>query len=284
MIQIHFEPQSVCNAACHFCPYPTAENSRLKGHMTWDLYKKIIDEAKGIPDITELAFSGLGETMLDPLIVERVAYARDARPEWFTELYTNGVYLTAKRFRALKDAGIGSISISLNAVRPEQHEKIMGLKGKFDQVCENINYAIENRVRADGTEINLLVKGVASGDDFNEQDIGTFYSRWGHKKFGKGGYGLLVIEANWAGANRTIRSFDPKSPCMRALAQIAVDWTGQVLLCCFDPLAKRHPVFGDLKKQTIKEVYNSDAYTAFRQAHDEGRADEYAACKGCTRI
>src|SRR5512137_1074774 len=136
---------NTCNAKCHFCMYSKPENTLPKGVMSMDLYKKIIDEAAEIPQIDSIAFSALGEPLLDRFIVERVAYARKMRPDWTPfELYTNGVGLTHEKFDALRDAGIDSLTISLNAVTPKQHEHIMGLKGKFGVVSEHADYARKN--------------------------------------------------------------------------------------------------------------------------------------------
>lgn len=145
-IQLHLETNGVCNAACVFCIYPSEENRKLpKIPMPMDLYRKIVDDAATISQITQVAYAGLAEPLLDPCIVARVAYARQHRPDWRLEMYTNGVSLTPARFEQLKAAGLDIIVVSLNAASAEQHERIMGLKGKYDQVCSHADYAIANR-------------------------------------------------------------------------------------------------------------------------------------------
>ena len=102
---------NTCNAKCHFCTYASPSNVAPKGVMSMDLYRKIIDEAATIPQIDSIAFSALGEPTLDRFLVERVAYARKARPDWTPfEVYTNGTGLTPKLFDALRDAGMDSLT------------------------------------------------------------------------------------------------------------------------------------------------------------------------------
>jgi len=273
MLQLQIETTSTCSAACHFCVYPTSD--RKGGLMSQSLYAKIIAEAAEIPEIDTLTLVGLGEPTLDPHLESRIAIARARMPQVRIEIYTHGAHLPPKRFDALKAAGLSGIVFSLNAVRQEQHEAIMGLKGKFDTVCTNIDYAIANK-----GDMALEIHAVANPDRFPMDDCLTFYERWG--KRGEGGYGIAVYEGNWSGGNRLIRSFKPNECCDRALRQIYVMYVGRVATCCFDPTGKQ--IFGDLNTHTIKEVYNGPEYFAFREAHFNDKADRYEICRGCTRI
>lgn len=274
-IQLQIENTSVCNAACSFCPYPVVSKMRTMGNMPLDLYKKIIDEAATIPLISQICITGLGEPLLDPHIIARVDYARKKKPDAFVDVFTNGVYLTPARFIALRDAGVSSIQVSLNATDADQHKKIMGLDGKFDKVCENIDFAIKNSEKC-----GIEVRAVIDNDNFTRSDGYIFYDRWGVR--GKNGHGMLIQEGNWSGDGRTIRDFKPNEACFRALSQIYVLFDGKVTSCCFDPVGKQ--IFGDLSKQTIREMYSSPDYVAFREAHADNQADKYEVCATCTRI
>lgn len=284
-VQLHLETTGFCNGACHFCIYRSKENeAQPKGFMPWDLFTKIIDEAATIPQIDSIAWSGLAEPLTDPKLIERVAYAKNARFSWFQEMYTNGVFLTPEKFDALREAGMDHVSISLNAVNQEQHEKIMGIKGKFQTVCDNADYARTHTVSPTDPErkCNIQVKAVINGDQFTMDDHFWFLARWGTAKDGKG-HGQAVTEMNWADQNRTIREFDPNSCCrLRALGQLSVHWDGRVNLCCLDPMGK-YP-WGDLKTQTIREIYNAPAYVQFREDHFNDQAAKHPMCAVCTRV
>ena len=243
--------------------------------MNMDLFKKIIDEAATIPEINALIFHGLGEPLLDPKLDERLQYATKLMSNVMKNIFTNGVYLTPDRFERIKDAGIGAIVISLNAVSQEQHTKIMGLVGKFDTVVNNAMYAIQHK-----GHVNVEIHTVINGDQFTMKDGHTFLNKWGVK--GDGGFGLTIAEGNWAGDNRTTRDFKPNEHCFRATQAINVLWDGTISACCFDPLGKLP--FGDLNKSTLKELYNAEKYLRFREAHADNRADQYDICRTCTRI
>jgi MoaA/NifB/PqqE/SkfB family radical SAM enzyme len=278
-IQLHISTSGYCNAKCHFCIYNSEENKLLpKGFMNWDLYEKIIRDAATIPAVDNIAFSGLSEPLTDKLLERRIALARELRPDWFIETYTNGTLLSPERFESLKAAGINCVSISLNAVTQDQHEKVMGLKGLYNTVFQNAQYA-----KAHKGNVRLLVKAVVNGDNFTIDHSTLFLGLWGKIDEGDG-VGALVMEGNWAGGTRLLEHREPdyNATCNRALAQISVHWDGRVGLCCFDPLVK-YP-FGDLKVQTIREIYNSPKYVEFREWHDESVAAKHPLCAKCTRI
>jgi len=277
VIQLHFETVGACDARCHFCSYDSEENRKLpKRPMPMPLFKKIVDEAATIPQINEVAFAGLAEPLMDPLLIERIQYTKQVCPDKRTEMYTNGVRLTADKFDALKAAGLDVLVISLNSTSPEQHAAIMGLKNKYDMVCANADYAIAHK----GSMAHIDVRAVVTGDTFTQEDAATFLRRWGVMSLG--GYGKLITERNWAGENRTVVNFDPNECCLRALAQISVHRDGRVNLCCYDPLSKYS--FGDLKTHTLREIYNSPSYVEFREWHRDNQAAKHPLCKVCTRV
>ena len=273
-IQLQLETQAVCNAACEFCPYPM--QTRKKGRMSTVLYNKIVDEAAGIPLITHVCLNGLGEPMLDPQLVERVAYAHAAGKQVF--LFTNGTYLTPERFEALKAAGLATILVSLNASNAEERKRIMHLDD-WDKVVGNILYAINHR-----GGVTLEVRAVVNDDSFGLESARRLNALFGSVYDG-GGYVRLIQEGNWAGANRLIesRTFKPNEHCGRATGAIYVTWDGKVTTCCQDPFGDGN-VFGDLNTQTIREVYAAGPYESFRLDHLNNEADKHPICKDCGRM
>lgn len=273
-LELQLETVTTCSAKCHFCVYPSVSVFRAGKLMDMGLFKKLIDEAVGIPQIESFVLHGLGEPMLDRYLIDRIRYIRE-RSKHNIEVYTHGIHMSPEKFDAMKGAGLSTLVVSLNAVNQEQHQKIMGVSGKFGVASNNAQYAIDH---SDG--MCVQVHAVVNGDYFTQDDMLEFYKRWGHVQ--RGGSGLVVQEGNWADDNRTIRPFDGNAKCPRALRQIYVMATGEVTTCCFDPTGKQ--VFGNLNNQTIREVYNSPEYVAFRGAHDIHQAGKYSICRDCTRI
>jgi radical SAM protein with 4Fe4S-binding SPASM domain len=247
--------------------------------MPVELSDKILLDTAANPQIDNVAFSGLSEPLLDKHLEQRIAYIKKLRPDIYTEVYTNGVALRPTRFDSLKAAGLDCLSVSLNAVNQEQHYAVMKLKDQYARVCEHINYA-----RANKGSMRMLVKAVVNGDSFTAGHAVLFTGLWGQIDVGEG-VGALVWQGNWANEIETIEGrpeVDYNATCGRAMAQISVHPNGKVGLCCFDPLVKYE--FGDLKTQSLKEVYNSPKYVEFREWHRDGVAAKHPLCAVCTRI
>lgn len=272
-MQLQIETTNVCQAACVFCTYPTMR--RPKGVMDPALFQRIIRDAAQIPLIDHITLTGLGETLLDRHLLSRLRYVREVMPAVTLDLYTNGNKLTRAIVDDLIDAGVTTLYVSLNAVRPEQRRVIMKLDD-FERVTEVCQYAVQ----AGEGKMAVVVKAVAAKDLMEVGDAEVFEAQWGGFA-DKGGAAFLHLEGNWAGQAWKMRTM-PTQPCHRALSQIMVLWDGRVSLCCFD--GEGEMILGDLKTQTLREVYNSAAYVAVREAHAEGRRAEIPLCAGCTGI
>jgi MoaA/NifB/PqqE/SkfB family radical SAM enzyme len=266
VLEIQVEISAACNAKCRFCPYSKPVNDARRGNlMGADLFHKIADEVATIPQIANFVFNGLGESLLHPQVYDFISYVTKRCPHVRTLLHTNGTHLDPARLHA---TGLRELVVSLNAVDAYQHEKIMGLKGQFEKVCAKIE---EARKLSGWT---VTPRAVYSKDDFTEYDAQEFLARWKDV--------FLAQETNWIAHNRTQQlPANENEGCYRALSQIYVAYNGDFHMCCMDALGRI--VFGNVRAQTIREVYNSEKYVAFRQAHADGRATDIKECRGCTR-
>jgi len=259
------------------CPYPAMK--RKKGTMGMELFRKIIDEAVHLPLIDQITFTGLGETLLDKHLMERLRYTRAAMPAIPIDIYTNGTFLTREKAEELRDAGLSMLYVSLNAVNKEKRQQIMfphrpGFYD-FDQVCDTLDYIIPR-----AGKMRVVVKGIVSKDFMECDDAETFRQRW-HGSTTQDGNAFLHLEGNWAGAVWPMR-IKPVTACGRALSQIMVLWDGRVSLCCFD--GEGQVILGDLRSQTIREIYNGEKALNIRLAHVEGRRGSLELCSTCTAI
>ena len=93
ILNLNIEITTKCNLACTFC-YHRELTEEQKIHMDFDLFKKIIDEAK-IYKLPAINLNGLGEPVTHPRLVDMIKYCKDANIEDIM-FHTNGTVMTEK--------------------------------------------------------------------------------------------------------------------------------------------------------------------------------------------
>lgn len=236
--------------------------------MAQTVFEKIVDEAAGIDLISEMSFQGLGEPTLDPGIVDRIRYAKSKRQGWLTTMFTNGHTLTPQLAKHLDDAGLNTLYVSLNASNAAGRHAVMRLNdyGKVVEAIKDSMAVVRN--------MKIIPKGVIAMDIFAGNEVEAFRSEWGSN-------GFLHHEGNWAGATFKVRR-EKTLACQRALGQIMVLWDGRVSLCCFD--GEGDVIFGDLTKQTLRDVYVNPEWVRYRELHSLGKREGLKLCSTCTDI
>ena len=86
----------------------------------------------------------------------------------------------------------------------------------------------------------------------------------------------LIKFHNYAGEN--FDSLHPKLNCIRAIEHMTVLYDGNVNLCCID--SPPEILFGDLNKQSVKEIWESGKRQAYVKGHLNGEVMK--RCENCT--
>ncbi len=108
--ELMIEVTTRCNYDCIYCFRRRLINEEL-GDMNEKLFYKIIDEAASI-GVEKISFSGWGEPLIHPKIIEFLKYAKKKDLEIL--LNTNGFFLP-KYVEALYDIGVDNITVSVDA-------------------------------------------------------------------------------------------------------------------------------------------------------------------------
>ena len=130
-----------CNLKCPHC-YINATTQELKNELTTEESKNLIDQ---ICEVSRplLILSG-GEPLLRPDVYELVRYG--ASKGLKMGLGSNGSLIDATAAKRLKDAGIETVSISLDSHIPEQHDEFRCVPGSWEKAVGAIKALQENGV------------------------------------------------------------------------------------------------------------------------------------------
>ena len=261
---MRFEVATVCNYKCVMCPYPTLtrKNEVMSTEMFKMLFDKIIAEA---PDqFDTLTFPGMGEPLLDKEIDQKIAYAKSKMPDLHVLILTNATYFTPEKFARFEDVGVESVRVSYYGMDQKSYNAVHGIKTTNETTYEMVkNNMIKICEMKKKTKI-LMTYNIIK--DLNDHFTDDWISFW------KDRADLIEVwrPHNWATAVNYREVQENKLPsCGRPFngpLQIQVD--GTVNMCCFDFDGKL--TFGDLKTQSLKEIFQTAFFKKIQQCHTTG--------------
>jgi len=112
-----------CPNRCRHCALPDREGAELP----WDLAREAADDAVGM-GCTHIIVDG-GEPALYPHLERLVRHVDKSRA--IVTMFTSGYGITRERARALREAGLYAMHISLDFPTAGEHDRFRGRKGVF---------------------------------------------------------------------------------------------------------------------------------------------------------
>jgi radical SAM protein with 4Fe4S-binding SPASM domain len=100
---VELEVNSMCNRKCSYCP--NVFTQRPSGHMTEDLFRKIIDDLAKMNFDGNISYHFYGEPLLDKRLLAFVKYTVRQVPRSRPVIYSNGDFLTLDIFREYAKLG-----------------------------------------------------------------------------------------------------------------------------------------------------------------------------------
>jgi len=137
---IYLETTNRCNLLCTTCPRTYAE-LEPPADMSWTLFKSIVDQ---IPELERAVLHGVGEPMLVKNLPKMVRYLKDRGT--YVLFNTNGTVLNERNGRALIDAGLDELRVSLDAANARSFLAVRGVDF-FDRILRNVRRFRELQVR-----------------------------------------------------------------------------------------------------------------------------------------
>ena len=130
--KLYIEPTTGCNLHCRTCIRNIWGDPEAK--MTMDTFRRIMDSLEGLPDLSRVVFTGFGEPLSHPNILEMIEAVR--RRDLAVSVGSNGLLLKPKMAQELVQLGVDRLVVSVDGVRPETYADIRG--GMLSQVLDNI--------------------------------------------------------------------------------------------------------------------------------------------------
>ncbi|MHB8054334.1 MAG: radical SAM/SPASM domain-containing protein [Candidatus Aminicenantales bacterium] len=275
-IRLWIEPTSVCNLACVMCPNKNLPREQA-GFMDFELFKKIIDEAKGF--IFDVHLLHRGESLAHPDFFRMIRYAHDAGI--VTRFHTNGTLLTEEKARFLLDSGIDQFAFSFDGFTAEAYEKIR-VNAKFEKTVGNIVRFLELKKKMRRRKPVTFIELIHFPDVFKKTDKAerkAFLARFKGLPLDK----VHVKEMhNWAGETGGPDRSKPYSPCTFLWHALIIFWDGSVLPCTQDFFGYYN--IGNVGESSLREIWNNDKMIALREKLIARDIDGLPTCSRCDRL
>jgi len=130
-----------CNMKCSHC-YINATDKKLNNELTTKEAKNLIDQIYQVS--TPLLILSGGEPLLRPDIFELISYG--SKKGLKMGLGSNGSLIDDDVAKKLKEAGIATVSISLDSNIPAQHDEFRGVAGAWEKAVEACKALRKNNV------------------------------------------------------------------------------------------------------------------------------------------
>src|SRR5947209_1345908 len=128
---LYLETTNRCNLLCTTCPRTYAE-LEPPADMSWELFTSIIDQ---IPGLERAVLHGVGEPMLVKHLPRMVSYLKERGV--YVLFNTNGTVLNERNGRALIEAELDELRVSLDAANAASFRAVRG-KNYFDRILRNV--------------------------------------------------------------------------------------------------------------------------------------------------
>jgi len=275
----YFEVETVnaCNARCPMCTIE--EWTRHSPTMKDDLFNKIADEICEHSDfVKRVALFRDGEPLLDKKLSSRIKKLRDGGiPD--VNICTNVSLLTPERSEEILDSGVTDVLMSIDGTDKETFEAIR-VKLNFEEVVNNAIKFIKLR---DKINPDTKVRIRMIRQDKNKHQWPDFKRFWEQYTSQNDKVYYTNIH-NWG---NQLKNFKPISmgdgfahPCIAPWSLMTIFSNGDAPLCNID--FNNNYLIGEVRTQSIKDVWNSPQMKEYRELHITGRRNEIPICEHCT--
>ncbi len=287
---LYVEPTNICNFKCVYCPESFDDFEEKAGglhRMDLAAFSRLAEQVVELGGVKTLNFYMMGEPFVNRSVPDFVRIANERKIADRTIVTSNGSLLTEDVSRGVMDAGLTFLRISIYGGTADAFARTTQSKIPLDRVRANVERF--RRIRDEtGGKTFLYVKMIDSGDAAENQAFLDMFSPIADE---------AVIEPvmNWndpeegnlARVDRgTLLNSEyfskKKTVCPFPFYTLIVHADLRVSVCCVD--WAKEAVVGDLRHETLAEVWRGQRLRDFQVAHLEGRKSELAACRNCTYL
>ena len=266
------EPVSTCNLRCHFC-FQTDKSFTKKpfmGVMKFELFKEIIDEAESL-GVGAITIASRGEPTMHKRFEDMLNYIGNKK-FFETKINSNGSFLNESICHSIFQNNITQVVISADHYEKEKFEKLR-LNSEFEKIVTNVDLLYNIRKNYyENSVTEIRISGIDADNNLDKKKFKDFWiKRSDHVT------ASLPLE-RWDTYNNKIDN-DINDPCENLWDRMYIWFDGKVNPCDAD--YKSYLSYGDKKKNSIKEIWNSNHINNIRNDHLNNKRITHTPCNKC---
>lgn len=288
---LSFAVINVCNAKCTFCAYRLKDKNSKLGVMSFEIFKKGLDEFVHNGG-KKISFTPVvGETLLDHNIIQKINYAVKTNTLNMISMTTNGILLDHNElYKKLIDSGMNEIIISFPGFNDENYTKVYGVN-KYKEVLSGIHKLLKyNKEKKNkvtiiiGLRTPYLPSEILKSPDYKKyvkpfigKNIFLSYTPWFDN------WGGMIHQRDLSGVMklRRKRKYN-KFPCRLTFDSASIMFNGDVRLCAcrmakseFDEL-----IVGNILKENLINLHQNNQAKRIRSSFT--KLSPPIVCRDCS--
>jgi len=260
------------------------------------LYEKLLHDIKEMGRMNNLNLYGDGEPLLNINLSKMIRMARENDVTNFITVTTNASLLSEQTSIDLINSGLSYLRVSIYSIYEDKHYEITKSKIPPSKIYNNLKMFREIRDKMGKEEPFLYIKFFDTYCHENQEfidmykDVGDevniktpmnwngFQNRDLISKIDKEGKADQTLIQGYYG--KCVSGL--KKICTTAFLSLNIKQNGDACICIVD--WNKGTKIGNIKEQSLKEIWFGKTLRNFRRMHIEGRRSENESCRNCKFI
>ncbi len=237
----------------------------------------------------QMHLHGYGEPLLDKGLNEKIKLAKTQTVLTTFIITTLGVEMDDVELENLLAAALDTMMISFYGATPESYKSVHRVD-KLELVKKNLRtLAYLKAAKGYKTNTTIKISAPSSSGPFKipgKLDEETRAMNEFIHEMNFLGYNLGSIQHlhNYGDGRAYNKPQEKLCPVINGKRKgiLNITWDLNVIPCCFD--FNSSIIFGNLKNQTLEEIFNGEPYKRFVNSHLNGDLKDYPVCQNCEKI
>lgn len=278
-MDVSLELSSDCNMRCEYCYHSDQENLPFqKGFMTSGMAFKIIDQAAELK-VNSLKFNWKGESTMNPdfeLITSRAKSL--AKGSTFIDRLTNSNFKFPNNKESIFNGLCNQTKVKVSFDSFDKDVLEQQRRGaNYELILKNIDTFYNWPKRK---ETQIVIQAIKTTLNQYEDIYTLAKKRWPEATVSVRNVVEGRKESSILDLAHKHRDTSNRQSCIQAHVRVIFNWKGEASPCCPD-ITERLKI-GDIKTQSLYEIFNSIAAKQLRKELKSHVAFEKDPCKTCS--